>query len=315
MIPNGNRYRITLPSFPNQWNDIPTDKLEEILRLMAMRQGEIVTKGEEVADRLYRLRVLLCLLDMKIVRRTVSDEDGETVFIFRRKGIRHIFERIPMRAWQINQWIDSRLKFLDRPTALLKSPYPYVSLRRGKLKLRGPANMLGDVTFQQYLVAQNTLTSYWNIIKKMEEEDGRNHTHQSRTQDTAATAETGIRTSLPFPCNLVLPLGDRDRQNTGRTFHPHSKTQDMGIRHESDGKQRTLFPQSGRQDIPCNGTILSERAGSLLASVSRSLHTVRQRQESNEPDSAGSEYGELHYEGAGICLSRRCLQKPGSPDT
>lgn len=169
MKQNGNRYRITLPSFPNQWNDIPTDKLEEILRLMVMRQGEIVTKGEEVADRLYRLRVLLCLLDMKIMRRTVSGENGETVFIFRRRGIRHIFERIPMRAWQINQWIDSRLKFLDRPTALLKSPYPYVSLRRGKLKLKGPANMMGDVTFQQYLVAQNTLTSYWNIIKKMEE--------------------------------------------------------------------------------------------------------------------------------------------------
>lgn len=169
MKQNGNRYRITLPSFPNQWNDIPTDKLEEILRLMAMRQGEIVTKGEEVADRLYRLRVLLCLLDMKIVRRTVSDEDGETVFIFHRRGIRHIFERIPMRAWQVNQWIDSRLQFLDRPTALLKSPYPYVSLRRGKLKLKGPANMLGDVTFQQYLVAQNTLTSYWNTIKSMEE--------------------------------------------------------------------------------------------------------------------------------------------------
>lgn len=168
MKPNGNRYRIIIPSFPTQWNDIPTDKLEEILRLMAMRHVEVRTKGEEVADRLYRLRVFLCLLDMKIMRRTVSDESGETVFVFRRKGIRYIFERIPMRAWQVNQWIDSRLKFLDRPTALLKSPYPFVNLCHGRLKLKGPANMMGDVTFQQYLVAQNTLTSYWNTLKSME---------------------------------------------------------------------------------------------------------------------------------------------------
>lgn len=207
MIPNGNRYRITLPSFPNQWNDIPTDKLEEILRLMAMRQGEIVTKGEEVADRLYRLRVLLCLLDMKIVRRTVSDEDGETVFIFRRKEIRHIFERIPMRVWQINQWIDSRLKFLDRPTALLKSPYPYVSLRRGKLKLKGPANMMGDVTFQQYLVAQNTLTSYWNTIKNMEEAIRTKAGRKTQRQLLKRASELRCRFLATLFCSSAIETG------------------------------------------------------------------------------------------------------------
>ena len=166
---NSNRYRITLPALPADWNSIPTGKLEEILRLMGMRQTEAMKQGAEVAERLYRLRVLLCLLGLKTVRRTVSDESGETVFIFRRRGLRHIFERIPMRAWQINQWIDSRLKFLDKPTSLLKSPYPFVSLRSGRLKLKGPENMMGDVTFQQYLVAQNTLTSYWNVIKRIEE--------------------------------------------------------------------------------------------------------------------------------------------------
>ena len=207
MRPNGNRYRTTLPSFPNQWNDIPTDKLEEILGLMAMRQGEIVTKGEEVADRLYRLRVLLCLLDMKIVRRTVSDEDGETVFIFRRKGIRHIFERIPMRAWQVNQWIDSRLKFLDRSTALLKSPYPYVSLRRGKLKLKGPANMLGDVTFQQYLVAQNTLTSYWNTIKSMEEAIRTNAGRKAQRQLLKRASELRCRFLATLFCSSAIETG------------------------------------------------------------------------------------------------------------
>lgn len=208
MIPNGNRYRITLPSFPNQWNDIPTVKLEEILRLMAMRQGEIVTKGEEVADRLYRLRVLLCLLDMKIMRRTVSGENGETVFIFRRRGIRYIFERIPMRAWQINQWIDSRLKFLDRQTALLKSPYPYVSLRRGKLKLKGPANMMGDVTFQQYLVAQNTLTSYWNIIKKMEE--------AIRTKTGRKTQRQLLKRASELRCRFLATLFCPSAIETGK---------------------------------------------------------------------------------------------------
>lgn len=169
MKQNANRYRINLPSLPASWNDIPVPQLEEILRLMAKRHTEGIIRGEEAADRLYRLRVFLCLLGIRIAGRTVTDESGETVFIFRRKGIRHIFERIPMRAWQVNQWIDSRLKFLDRPTALLKSPYPFVTLRRGRLKLKGPANMMGDVTFQQYLVAQNTLNSYWNQLKHIEE--------------------------------------------------------------------------------------------------------------------------------------------------
>ena len=169
MTRNGNTHRISLPDLPQSWNDIPTDKLEEVLRLMILRHAEAAITSEEEADRLFRLRTLLCLLDLKIVRRTVSDKSGDTVFIFRRKGIRHIFERIPMRAWQINQWIDSRLKFLDSPTGRLATPYTYITLRNGRLKLKGPANMMADVTFQQYLVAQNTLTSYWKALNSLED--------------------------------------------------------------------------------------------------------------------------------------------------
>lgn len=163
------RNRICLSALPSGWNDITTDKLEEIQSLMAMRHTEAMAVGEVIADRLYRLRVFLCLLGLKVVRRTVADDTGETVFLLRRKGIRHLFERIPMRAWQINQWIDSSLKFLDKPTGRVATPYEYVTLRRGRLKLKGPASMMADVTFQQYLVAQNTLTAYWNTLQKLED--------------------------------------------------------------------------------------------------------------------------------------------------
>lgn len=207
MITNGTRYRISLPSLPSGWNDIPTGKLEEILRLMAMAQTDAIIMGEEAADRVYRLRVLLCLLDIKIVRRTVSDESGETVFIFRRNGIRHIFERIPMRAWQINQWIDTRLKFLDRPTALLKSPYQYVSLRHGKLKLKGPANMMGDVTFQQYLVAQNTLTSYWNTLKNIEEAIRKKSGRKERRKLMKRASELRCRFLATMFCPSAIETG------------------------------------------------------------------------------------------------------------
>lgn len=166
---NTRTQKICLPDIPSGWNDIPTDKLEEILRLKGKRHSEAATSGEEAADCRFRLNVLFCLLGVKILRRAVVDEAGEIVFVFRRKGLRHLFERIPMRAWQLSQWVDSKLKFLDNPTGRIATPYPYISLRYGTLKLKGPENMMGDVTFQQYLVAQNLLSSYWQTSQKLKE--------------------------------------------------------------------------------------------------------------------------------------------------
>lgn len=162
------RYTINLPALPSSWNRLSSAELEEIWQMTIERNMAVSSEGEEVAHRKYKLKVFLYLLGLKIRKRTVKDEKGEMIYLFRRKGLRHLWENIPMRAWQIDQWINSRLKFLDNPLQRTVSPYTYIHLRHGLLKLKCPDTYMSDVTFRQYLAAQNTLTSCWDAQKLLE---------------------------------------------------------------------------------------------------------------------------------------------------
>lgn len=155
-------YQIHLPALPDSWNRLSTRELEEVNRLYIERNIEV---EEEQSERLFKLKCFMLFLGLKIVRFTTTDENGDTVFFFRRKGFVHRFERIPMRAWQVNQWIDQKLGFLDKPFGRTITPYKIVRLRMGTLCLKAPKDVMSDVTFAQYQSAQNLLIMYWETQK------------------------------------------------------------------------------------------------------------------------------------------------------
>lgn len=162
------RYTINLPALPSSWNRLSSAELEEIWQMAIERNMAVGSEGEEVAQRKYKLKVFLYLLGLKIRKRTIKDEKGEMIYLFRRKGFRHLWENIPMRAWQIDQWINSRLKWLDQPFQRIVSPYTFIHLCCGRLHLKGPDTYMCDVTFRQYLAVQNILTAYWDTQEMIE---------------------------------------------------------------------------------------------------------------------------------------------------
>lgn len=161
-------YQIHLPNLPDGWNRLSSGELEEVNLLYQQREAMAAAGDEQQADRLFKLKCFMLFLGLKIVRRTVTDEHGETVFLFRRKGILHRFERIPMRAWQVDQWIDQKLGFLDQPFGRTVTPYGIIRLRMGTLRLKAPKDVMSDVSFGQYQSAQNLLIMYWDAQKVLQ---------------------------------------------------------------------------------------------------------------------------------------------------
>lgn len=165
---NTTKYQKHLPPLPDKWNRLSVYELEEVNRLYQQKEA-MVSSGEEQADRIFKLKCFMLFLGLKIVRRTVTDEHGETVFLFRRKGLLHRFELIPMRSWQVDQWIDQKLGFLDNPFGRTVTPYGIIRLRFGTLRLKAPKDAMSDVSFGQYQSAQNLLIMFWDSQKLLQE--------------------------------------------------------------------------------------------------------------------------------------------------
>lgn len=157
------RRTIQLPALPKSWNHLSSAELEQVNLLMRRKQQMLRTTDEPLADRDFKLHAFLLLSGLKIVRRAVRDEKGEFYYLLRRRGILHLLERIPMKSWQINQWIDYCLQFLDTPQKRTKSPYSFIRLY-GK-QFKSPSDLMTDITYQQYSSAQNLLSEYWNTVK------------------------------------------------------------------------------------------------------------------------------------------------------
>ena len=200
-------YQIHLPALPDGWNRLSTEELEEVNRLYKRKEAMAAAGDEERADRLFKLKCFMLFLGLKIVRRTVTDENGETVFLFRRKGIRHLFERIPMRAWQVDQWIDQKLGFLDNPFARTVTPYGIIRLRMGTLRLKAPKDVMSDVSFAQYQSAQNLLIMYWDAQKALQTLVRRKSTH--------AAIRMQLRRMKQARCRFLATLFNESVRETG----------------------------------------------------------------------------------------------------
>lgn len=155
---------IHLPALPASWNELTPGQLEGISRLSVRRRLSEEWLGESDANTIFKLNVFLFLLGLRVVGRTQDEEGKETAYLMRRRGWKHLGERIPMKAWQLWQWISSLLGWLDNPLLLTKAPYGEVKVGRKHFLL--PGNVLINATFYQYLCAQNLLTVYFGLMKR-----------------------------------------------------------------------------------------------------------------------------------------------------
>ena len=154
--------------FPHSWDELSGKQLEVIHRLKdeARRRAEH-SKDPEKAVNEFKLKVFLHLAGLKVRKRAIPKEDGTFVYILRRKGWRHLFEEIPMESWQIAQWIQDLLPFLDETTGSTEAPYSF--FRIGGQQWKAPDSQLTSVTFEQYNHAQQYLIAYWDTRQAAEE--------------------------------------------------------------------------------------------------------------------------------------------------
>ena len=154
--------------FPHSWDELTGEQMETIHRLKdKARQRAQKSEDPEKAVNEYKLKVFLYLAGLKVRKRAIPKDDGTFTYILRRKGWKHLFEEIPMESWQIAQWIQDLLPFLNESGGRLEAPYEY--LRVGTKRYKAPDSQLTSVTFEQYNHAQQYLVAYWDTRNAAEE--------------------------------------------------------------------------------------------------------------------------------------------------
>lgn len=146
---------IDLPSPPKSWNELTARQLMGLHRLRRKVKDETE----------YKLRALLLLLDLVIVKRASKENDGTFVFYFRRRGLWPWLrrERLTMRSWEAQYWINKYLKFLDEPFQRTMAAWDFKRVR-GR-KFRAPDSLLLNMTYQQFGNCQRQLINSWNAAK------------------------------------------------------------------------------------------------------------------------------------------------------
>lgn len=164
-----NRKKIELPPIPSQWSELEGWQLESIHRLHARMTRKINPDNQEKVKAEFRLKVFLLLGGFKVLHRTYRKKGNTYIYIVRRKGLKYWLEmeRIPMESWQIYQWMEHFLNFLDDPYQLMDFPYTYIR-RKGK-KFKSPETLMVNVTYEQYGNAQRFLVEYWELMQQAEE--------------------------------------------------------------------------------------------------------------------------------------------------
>lgn len=155
-------------TFPKSWDELTGRQMEHIHRLKhrAVERAKQSDDPEKVVNQ-YKLLVFLYLAGLKVRKRAYKKDDGTYLYIVRRKGWRHLFEEIPMESWQVAQWIQELLGFLDEPNGRLEAPYDF--FRIGGRRWKAPDSQLTSVTFEQYNHAQQYLVAYWDTRQAAEE--------------------------------------------------------------------------------------------------------------------------------------------------
>lgn len=160
-------------SMPKSWNELPTKQLELITQL-GVERDILCQKIGELADSRYRLKTLQILLGLRKKIEMYTADNGLEYLIFQRKSLCPWSEKIPIAIGQLLTMLE-QIKWIDNPLTRTKAPYGFVRIMGQKFKC--PTNKMTSVTYQQYTMAQNIVTAYWqtqeNIFYLMSHKSGK----------------------------------------------------------------------------------------------------------------------------------------------
>ncbi len=247
------RIKIELPPLPHGWHQLSAAEVEEVNRLMLQRQQRMEAVGRETAEMDFRLKCFLLFTRLKVLRRTARSQSGETVYLFRRRGLRHLLERIPMQSWQITQWIDQCLGWLEDPLRLFVCPYGVITIR-GK-RFKAPSDLMTDVTRLQYFTAQNLLSRYWECVGTAGE--------LLRNGGTAEAVRAQMREAEQSKCRFLACL-----------FTPEST--EIEVRTDTSVRKvdRTIWAYDAQQ-IEDNERLFRRRADRLFPVMNQFFQSVQ----------------------------------------
>lgn len=202
--------KIILPAIPSRWNDLQGWQLESIHRLHARMLRRMTDDNQEELKAQFRLKVFLMLGGFKVLHKTYKKEGEEYTYIIRRKGWKHLLmmERIPMKSWQIHQWIEHFLGFLDDPYQLMNFPYPYL-FREGQ-KFKAPETLMVNVTYEQYGNAQRFLVEYWDVMQEVEEIMKKRHSRKElkKLLSRADESKAHFLSTMLCTCSIQTHITD-----------------------------------------------------------------------------------------------------------
>lgn len=144
-------------SMPKSWNELPTKQLELIMQF-GIERDILSQRIGKLADYHYRLKVLQILLGLRKKVEMYTADNGQDYMIFQRKSWWPWSEKVPISMGQMLTIID-KIKWIDNPMTRIKAPYDFVHAMGRKFKC--PTSKMTSVTYQQYTMAQNLVTAYW----------------------------------------------------------------------------------------------------------------------------------------------------------
>lgn len=143
---------INLPDLPKNWDMLTAEQMVELNRIRHKH-------GQTKESFLFHSFCFLMGLEVKT---ETTKESGETFYLFRKEGVDN---DIAMTAWEIQFFINEKLKWLTEDCTRLMDVFPTLILR-GKTFV-SPDYAMAGMTYQQYKKAQDYMVYYNRLTQKL----------------------------------------------------------------------------------------------------------------------------------------------------
>lgn len=143
---------INLPDLPRNWDALSAEQMVELNRI----------RHEHGQSKESFLFYSFCYLMGMEVKTASTEESGETHYLFRKEGVD---KDIAMTAWEVQFFINEKLKWLTEDCTRLMDVFPTLILR-GKTFV-SPDYAMAGMTYQQYKKAQDYIVYYNRLTQKL----------------------------------------------------------------------------------------------------------------------------------------------------
>lgn len=143
---------INLPDLPRNWDALSAEQMVELNRIRHEH-------GQSKESFLFHS---FCYLMGMEVKAETTEENQETLYLFRKEAVE---KDIAMTAWEIQFFVNEKLKWLTEDCTRLMDVFPTLILR-GKTFV-SPDYAMAGMTYQQYKKAQDYIVYYNRLTQKL----------------------------------------------------------------------------------------------------------------------------------------------------